>query len=96
MTMHILYFQDHDGHKANKDYFVELTLGRRLCENNIAIPYVTHLANLEAEKQAKAEKKAKEKTIADKLLADRKKVKHETTVSDKAKTRSKALKFNIE
>lgn len=40
MTMHITYLRDHDGHKQDKSYYVERTLARRLCENDIALPYM--------------------------------------------------------
>jgi len=39
MTMHIVYLQDHDGHKAGKAYLVERTLARRLCRDGKAIPW---------------------------------------------------------
>ena len=91
--MHVVYLQDHDGHKKNKDYMVEPTLGRRLCNNGVAIPYVTHLKNLEAGKEVvvKAKKKA-ESEKAKKLLKKKEEAKKETAISKKANTRSKAVK----
>jgi hypothetical protein len=39
MTMHVVYLKNHDGHEEGKDYFVERTLGRRLCANGVTLPY---------------------------------------------------------
>jgi len=98
--MRVVFLMDHDdGHKKGKNYFLEPTLGRRLCDNGVTIPYVTHLKNLEIEKEAmvkakakaKADKEAKNKAKAKKLLENREKAK--TTTSKKANARSKAVKY---
>lgn len=59
MTMRVVYLKDHDGHKANKDYFIERTLGRRLCSSGVTVPYSTHMENLKRAKDEAAEKKAR-------------------------------------
>jgi len=59
MTMRVVYLRDHDGHKAGKDYSVEETLGARVCEIGIAMPYIQWVEKDAAEK--KAAKEAKEK-----------------------------------
>lgn len=85
MSMRITYLKDHDGHKAYKDYFVERTLARRLCENGVALPHVTYMESIkktteEALKLKKAElvKKREDSEIS------------ETAISKKAKKREKA------
>lgn len=83
MSMRITYLKDHDGHKAYKDYFVERTLARRLCENGVALPYVTY-----AERVKKATEAAEEKKKAD-LIKKREDSEAETAISKKAKKREK-------
>ena len=101
--MHVVYLQDHDGHKKDKDYIVEPTLGRRLCNNGVTIPYVTHVENLKAEKEerakseakAEAEKEAKrkaaEKAKIEKLLKKKEKPKREKAISAKTTKREKSI-----
>lgn len=83
MSMRITYLKDHDGHKAHKNYFVERTLARRLCENGVALPYVTYMESVK-----KATKDAPEKKKAD-LVKNREKVETKTAISKKAKNREK-------
>jgi len=82
MTMRIVYLQTHESHESGKDYFIEVTLARRLCEKGIAIPYaVYHKERIEAETIAKqgaaaaaeAEKKKSAKKPAAKKAASKKK-----------------------
>lgn len=82
--MRITYLKDHDGHKAHKDYFVERTLARRLCENGVALPYVTYLKSIK-----KATEEALEKKKAD-MVNKREDPEAETAISKKAKKREKA------
>lgn len=83
MSMHITYLKDHDGHKAYKDYFVERTLARRLCENGVALPYVTYIESVK-----KVTEEALEKKKAD-LVKKREDTEHETAISKKVKNREK-------
>lgn len=99
MTMRVVFLKDHDGYKADQDLYIERTLGRRLCDNGVTIPYVTHMATLakakeEAETKAekKAEKEAEEKAKAEKLLKEKEEAERETAESKPAKTRSKSIK----
>ncbi len=66
MTMHVYFNQDKDGYKKDWSGYVERTLARRFCENDIAIPYQKHLDNVydidQAEKKAKAHAEAEKKT----------------------------------
>ena len=82
MSMRITYLKDHDGHKMYRDYFVERTLARRLCENGVALPYITYLEKKKAEE-------ALEKKKAD-LVKNREDSETETAISKKAKKREKA------
>ncbi len=99
MTMWIVYLKNHDGGKKGKAARVGRTLGRRLCEADIAIPQTVHLERLQAEKDAKlkaeAEEKAKaeaeERAKAEKLLKDREEAEHKKAVSKSATARSKAV-----
>ena len=105
MTMRVVYLKNHEGHKANKEYYIERTLGRRLCDNGVATPYVTYQKDVEIKKKAEAKakakakverdekRKAKEEAKAKRLLEDREKTKAETTISRKSGTRSKAVNF---
>ncbi len=92
MTMRVVYLRDHDGHKADKEYFVERTLGRRLCENGVAIPFVDYEKKQEAAAEARAKAEAEKKAKAEKLLKEKEAATREMAVSKKAKTRSKAVK----
>ena len=84
MSMRITYLKDHDGHKAHKDYFVERTLACRLCENGVALPYVTYLEQI---KKATAVALEKKKTD----LVNKKEIPEvEMAISKKAKKREKA------
>ena len=71
MTMRIVFQKDKDGYKIGQDCFVERSLARRFCNNDIAIPYQQHLDNVyDAEQTAK---KAEEKKEAEKIKADKEK-----------------------
>lgn len=87
MSMRITYLKDHDGHKAYKDYFIERTLARRLCENGVALPHVTYLESIK-----KATEEALEKKKAD-LVKNRENTEAETAISKKAKKREKAKTY---
>ena len=88
--MRITFLKDHDGHKANKDYFIERTLACRLCENGVALPYSTYIESVKkATEVALKEKAAEEKKKAD-LIKKREDAKDiETAISKKAKKREK-------
>lgn len=93
MSMRITFLKDHDGHKINKDCFIERTLACRLCENGIALPYSTYIESIKAAKETAL----KEKAIADaeerkkaELIKKREDAKNiETAISKKAKKREK-------
>ena len=57
MTMHIHFLKQHDDNKPGTHKFVERTLGRRLCDNGVALPFITYeaqrLENLAAERVKK-------------------------------------------
>lgn len=76
MTMHIFFQKDKDGYKSGWSGYVERTLARRFCENDIAIPYQKHLDNVfEAElalEKAKAEMLKKKETTTVKKTVSRK------------------------
>ena len=84
--MLVVYLMDHDGHKRGKEYDVELSLGRRLCENNICMPSVDYhkkkamerAANAEAKRMAaiKAKVKAKTKPMPKRTVKREKAIKH--------------------
>lgn len=90
--MLVVYLMDHDGHKSDKEYDVELSLGRRLCENNICMPSVDYnkkkamerAANAEAKRMAAIKKKA--------LVKKKAQPKTKMAVSLKAAMREKQLK----
>ena len=44
MTMHIVYLKDFEGHKAGDPGYEERTRARRLCNNGVVEPYMTHAA----------------------------------------------------
>lgn len=92
MSMRITYLKDHDGHKAYNDYFVERTLACRLCENGVALPYVTYKESVEkATEVALKEKAAAEEKKKAELIKKREDAKNiETAISKKAKKREKA------
>ena len=108
MTMRVVYLKDHDGHKQDKDYFIERTLGRRLCSAGVTIPHSTHMENLkqaedeakakkerakkEAAAKAKAEKESEEKARVEKLLKEKEEKARETADSKPAKMRSKSIR----
>ena len=82
-----LYFlKDYDGYKKGTHKVVELSLGRRYCENGIAIPLSEYLAQVEREKQEAKEAKAKE-AAAKKEAAEPKK----RATSTRATARKKAV-----
>lgn len=83
MSMRITYLKDHDGHKAHKDYFIERTLARRLCENGVALPHVTYMESIK-----KATEEALRLKKAD-LIKKREDAESETAISKKAKKREK-------
>jgi len=98
--MKIVFQKDYDGYKKDQVCFVERTLGRRFCEDIIAIPYQQHLINvydaeqakIAAKEKAKAEKaKADEKKKAD-LLAKKKSAKPENAYSKKIDKGERAIK----
>jgi len=101
MTMRIIYLKIHDGHKVGEEAFTERSLARRLCENDKAIPYQTHLDNLYKAKQAKleanaeakaeqAEADAVEKEKADKEAVERARADAETKAKVKAEEEAEA------
>lgn len=95
--MRLHFLKDFDGHKEGANEFVELSLGRRYCENGIAIPYADYLEQVErekreAEEKAAAEKKAAEEQKAKDLLEKREAAKPTRATSTKASTRKKAVK----
>lgn len=100
MTMKVYFKKDKDGHKRGEACFVERSLGRRFCENGVAIPYQQHLDNVYDAEQAA--KKAEEKKEAEKIKADEEKkaellkkkeaVNIENTVSKKPKQAEKSVK----
>jgi hypothetical protein len=67
--LHVVYIVDHDGHKKGKEYTIERTLGERVCEKGLAMPYSDWV-----------QKKVEEKRLADetKLNAEKSKPKVET------------------
>jgi len=52
--MHIVFQKDKDGYKKDWSGYVERSLARRFCEDGIAIPHITHLANIRAEESKSA------------------------------------------
>jgi len=88
MTMHIVFKKDYDGYKDGQSCYVERSLARRFCNNDIAITYQQHLDDIYDAEQAKKEKAEKRK--AD-LLKNAKKEKAEKADSKKAFKRSKAI-----
>ena len=91
MSMRITFLKDHDGHKANKDYFIERTLACRLCENGVALPYSTYMESVKkATEVALKEKIAAEEKKKAELIKKREDAKNiETAISKKAKKREK-------
>ena len=85
--MRLYFLKDFDGHKKGEHKFVELTLGRRFCENGVAIPYAAHLEQVEQEKLAEKESKATEAKEKKEAAAAPKKA-----TSRRASTRKKAVK----
>lgn len=91
--MHIVIIKSYDIYVLGKEYIVERTLGARLCEMKVAVPYSVYLDNLakakakaaEAKKKAEADKKAK-------LLKEKEEKAKETAESKSARTRSKSTK----
>ena len=81
MSMFIVYLKDHDGHQAGKEYCVERSLARRLCETKVAVPLSEHL-KMELEKEKQAEK----------LIEKAAEQKIEKAISLKAKKRNKNIK----
>ena len=82
-----LYFlKDFEGHKKGSHYVVELSLGRRYCENGIAIPLSEYLAQVEREKQEEKERKAKEAAAKKEAAEPRKRA-----TSTRASSRKKAV-----
>lgn len=84
--MRLYFLKDFDGHKEGEHKFVELSLGRRYCENGIAIPYGDYLDKLEQEKRAAAEQKAEELKAKKETAAPKKRA-----TSKRASTRKKAV-----
>ena len=82
--MHIVFIKNYDIWLVGRDYTVERTLGARLCEMGVAIPYSKHLDN-QAEAKRKADKAAK-------LLKAKKEKEKETADLKTAKARSKSIK----
>ncbi len=81
MTMRVVYLKDHDGHKKDKDYFIERTLGRRLCSAGVTIPYSTHMEDLKrGEEEAKAKKERAKKEAAAKAKAQKKEAEEKARV----------------
>jgi len=82
MTMRIVFSKDHDGYKRGQDCFVERTLARRFCREEIAVPYAkSEAAKKEAEEREKVRQKelkkaadaeAKAKAEEEKKAADEK------------------------
>lgn len=91
--MQVVFLIDHDdGHKAGKAYSIDITLGRRLCNNGVCIPYVTWVEQQKVERAAMAE--AKRVAAIKKKALLKKKSKHKTAlaVSMKAAMREKQVK----
>ena len=82
--MHIVFIKNYDIWLVGRDYTVERTLGARLCEMGVAIPYSRHLDN-QAEEKRKSDKAAK-------LLKEKEAKAKETADLKTAKTRSKSTK----
>ena len=82
--MHIVFIKSYDIWLVGRDYVVERTLGARLCEMGVAIPYSKHLDN-QAEAKRKSDKAAK-------LVKEKAEKAKETADSKPAKTRSKSVK----
>ena len=84
--MRLYFLKDFDGHKEGEHKFVELSLGRRYCENGIAIPYVTYLEQKEREAAEAKEAKAKEAAAKKEAAAPKKRA-----TSTRASARKKAV-----
>jgi hypothetical protein len=82
--MHIVFIKSYDIWLVGREYVVERTLGARLCELKVAIPYSKHLDN-----QAEAKRKAGKAAT---LLKEKAEKAKETADSKPAKTRSKSIK----
>lgn len=84
MTMHIYFKKDKDGYKNGWSGYVERTLARRFCENDIAIPYQKHLdAVYDAEQaleKAKTEMLKKKETTTVKKTVSRRPARAEKAV----------------
>ena len=59
MTMRVIYKQAYEGRRVGKEEFIERTLGRRLYEKGIVIPYKQHLDEVYEAEQAKIAEKEK-------------------------------------
>lgn len=87
--MHIVFIKNYDIWLAGRDYIVERSLGARLCEMGVAVPYSVHLDMLA---KVRAKDKAAEKAKVAKLLKEKEEKEKETADSKPAKTRSKSIK----
>jgi hypothetical protein len=85
--MRIYFLKDFDIHKKGEDKFLEPSLARRFCQNEVAIPYVTHLENERLAQEAAKGKKAKELAAKKDAAAPKKRA-----TSTRASTRKKAVK----
>ena len=110
MTMKIFFLKDTGKYKAGYEGFIDRTLGKKLCQEGVAVPWCKKdkispaqakaMKKAEAEakriaKEKEKEEKAKaQKEKAEKLLKDREKAESEKAVSKKAKIRGRAVKFN--
>ena len=89
--MHIVFIKCYDIWLVGRDHVVERTLGARLCEMGVAIPYSKHLDN-QAEAKRKADTDAKHAALAKRLVKEKEEKVKETADSKPAKTRSKSVK----
>jgi len=85
--MRLYFLKDFEEFKEGESSFVELSRGRRLVDKFVAIPFVTHLENVEREKRDASEKRAEELKAKKEAAAPEKQA-----TSKRATTRKKAVK----
>jgi len=87
--MKLYFLKDINQHSAGDVAYVELSIGRRFVDKGVAIPYVTHLENVEraAQEKAEARKEALLKKQEEKQVEE-----PEKATSKKAAFRRKAVK----
>jgi len=91
--MLVVFLQDwDDGKLRGKEYDIELSLGRRLCENNICMPSVDYKKKKSMERAARAEVKRVAAIKKKALLKKKSKPKTSLAVSMKAALREKQTK----